>query len=143
MIWFKSLSEWLSANGTIVWWLTAASLAVFLISPPVVIWLITKLPTDYFCRTRRRALESWDDYPAVRLIMLVAKSTLGILLLFSGIVMLVVPGQGLLTIVAGLILVEFPAKYRLEQWLVTRRHVWRAMNWFRKRAGRPELKRPQ
>jgi hypothetical protein len=75
--------------------------------------------------------------------MLVAKSTLGILLLFSGIVMLVAPGQGLLTIVAGLILVEFPAKYRLEQWLVTRRHVWHAINWLRKRAGRPELKRPQ
>ena len=43
--------------------------------------------------------------------------------------MLVAPGQGLLTMVVGLLLVDFPGKYRLERWLVTRQQVWRSINW--------------
>lgn len=56
--------------------------------------------------------------------------------------MLVTPGQGVLMIIAGLVLLEFPGKFRLERWLVTRRHVWRSINWLRRRAGRPELQKP-
>lgn len=141
MNWFKSSLEWLTTNNAIVWWLSAGSLALFLITPLIVLWLVTRLPIDYFTKKRRRALSSWDEYPALRLVILVGKTALGIVLLVTGVVMLVAPGQGLLTIVGGLILLEFPGKYRLERWLVTRRHVWRSINWLRKRAGHPELQR--
>ena len=60
-----------------------------------------------------------------------------------GIAMLVLPGQGLLTIVVGIVLLNFPGKYRLERWLATRSPVWRSLNWLRRRAGRPELQRPE
>jgi hypothetical protein len=143
MSWLESLSEWITANSTILWWLSAASLALFLVTPVIVAWLVTKLPTDYFSQKHRRALASFDRRPALRLTLLIAKSAIGVVLLIAGLVMLLAPGQGLLTIVAGLILLEFPGKYRLERWLVTRRHVWRSINWLRKRAGRPELKSPR
>jgi hypothetical protein len=49
--------------------------------------------------------------------------------------MLIVPGQGLLTIAVALILLDFPGRFRLERWLATRPAVWRSLNWLRKRAG--------
>ena len=49
--------------------------------------------------------------------------------------MLVTPGQGLLTLLAGLLLMNFPGKYQLERWLVSRRGVLTALNWLRRRSG--------
>jgi hypothetical protein len=143
MAWPNNIWNWFSENEALVWWLSAGSLALFLLTPLLMAWLITRLPPDYFTQQRRRPLGSWDDYPALRYAMLAAKCVLGAILLVIGVIMLVAPGQGLLMIVASLVLLEFPGKYRLEQWLVTRRHVWRSLNWLRRRAGKPELKSPR
>jgi len=56
-----------------------------------------------------------------------------------GLGLLVLPGQGLLMIVVGLALVQFPGKRRVELWLVHRRRVWRALNWVRRKMGKPEF----
>jgi len=72
----------------------------------------------------------------------IGKNLLGVLLVIAGLAMLVMPGQGLLTIVAGVLLIDFPGKYCLERWLVTRKTVWRSINWLRKRAGRKPLLSP-
>ena len=56
--------------------------------------------------------------------------------------MLVTPGQGVLTIVVGMLLFDFPGKFRLERWLVTRPTVWRSINWLRERAGREPSQTP-
>jgi hypothetical protein len=71
-----------------------------------------------------------------------AKNILGGMLVMAGIAMFVLPGQGLLTLVAGLMLVDFPGKFRLERRLATQRHVWRSINWLRKRYGCEPLEKP-
>jgi hypothetical protein len=142
MEWIDPLLDWAKSHDALLWWLFAGSLAIFVITPIIVVRLVTKLPTDYFTANRRRALGSWNKYPILRMVILVAKNALGIVLLVAGLVMLVAPGQGLLTIVVGTLLVDFPGKFCLQRWLVTRRQVWRSINWLRRRAGRPELKRP-
>jgi len=139
----SAITDWFTAHQALVWWLSAVSLALLLVSPVVAMWFVTRLPRDYFVQEDRRALGSWDKHPAVRVVLLIAKSVLGVVLVLAGVVMLVVPGQGLLTIVAGLLLLEFPGKFRAERWLATRRGVWRSLNWLRKKAGRPELKSPR
>ena len=57
-----------------------------------------------------------------------------------------VPGQGLLTIFMGVMLIDFPGKHRFERWLVSRRVILAAANRLRAKAGRPplevEVKRP-
>jgi len=53
--------------------------------------------------------------------------------------MLVLPGQGLLTILAGLVLLHFPRKHELLRWIVSRPAVLASANWVRHRAGRPPL----
>jgi len=59
--------------------------------------------------------------------------------LVAGIAMLVLPGQGVLTIVIGIMLLDFPGKYRFERSLAARRPVLRSINWLRRRANRPLL----
>lgn len=143
MSWFHSLSDWFGENSTAVWCVSCVSLAVLLLTPLAVLWLVTRMPRDYFKRSEPRALASWDEYPALRMILLTAKTMLGVVLIVAGVVMLVAPGQGVLTILVGLVLAEFPGKQRLERWLVTRPQVWKSMNWLRRRVGRPELVRPE
>ena len=50
-----------------------------------------------------------------------------------------VPGQGLLTMLVGLVLLDIPGKRRLELKLVSRPRVVRAINRLRKRFSRPPL----
>jgi hypothetical protein len=53
--------------------------------------------------------------------------------------MLVLPGQGLLTLLIAVALLDFPGKFRLQRWVATRRGVIDSINWIRKKAGRDPL----
>ncbi len=53
--------------------------------------------------------------------------------------MLVLPGQGIITLLVGLMLLEFPGKQRLLQRVLGQRQVLRAVNRLRQRAGRGPL----
>jgi hypothetical protein len=143
MEWLNSQLEWAKTHDVLLWWLFAASVVMFLATPVLVGWLVVRLPTDYFIATRRQPTASWPRHPLLRPVTLVAKNLMGLVLLVAGLVMLVVPGQGLLTMAVGLMLIDFPGKFRFERWLATRRPVWRSINWLRRRAGREELQRPE
>jgi hypothetical protein len=53
----------------------------------------------------------------------------------------VLPGQGILTILAGIALIDFPGRHRLVRWIVARETVMSALNWVRRRAKQPEFSR--
>ena len=80
-----------------------------------------------------------DHHPVARGILLAGQNLLGYTFIVEGIAMLVLPGQGMLTILVGIILSDFPSKYKLERWVVTRRPVSRSVNWLGRRAERPPL----
>jgi len=63
-----------------------------------------------------------------------------LVLILAGVAMLVLPGQGMLTIVLGIMLLNFPGKYRLERRVARMRPVARSINWMRARGGHPPLK---
>jgi hypothetical protein len=71
----------------------------------------------------------------------VLKNLLGLVLVLAGIAMMLLPGQGLLTVFVGLLLLEFPGKHRLERRLIGWGPIYRAINRLRRRAGRPPLER--
>jgi len=73
------------------------------------------------------------------MVLLIGKNLLGCVIIVAGIVMLVLPGQGILTILAGIMLLDFPGKYRLLRWIVARPQVLRTLNWLRRRAGRAHV----
>ena len=121
-----------------VWLLGVASAAMLVISAMLIPFLIVRLPADFYLEDnhRRRLLE---DKPLVRMVFLGVKNTLGALLLIAGIAMLLLPGQGILTILAALALLDFPGKRALEMRILHRPAVLRTVNWLRLRAGREPL----
>ncbi len=121
-------------------WIISISLLLFLATLILVPLLIVRIPEDYFCHTRRHLVQV--RHPLPKLMALLLKNLLGGLLLAVGFIMLFTPGQGLLTLLLGLMIMDYPGKYALECWLINRLHLLPALNWFRQRAGIPPLKSP-
>jgi hypothetical protein len=67
------------------------------------------------------------------------KNLLGIIFLCAGFLMLFLPGQGLLTLLVGLMIMNYPGKYALERWLIQRPFVLPAVNWLRAKYDHPPL----
>lgn len=123
-----------------VLWGLGLYLVTFLGSTVVVAWLVIRLPATYFCDAHPR--DVWGDrHPVLRWTGLLLKNLLGLLLVVLGGIMSlpVMPGPGILILVLGVMLLDFPGKRRLEQWLVRRATVLRAMNRLRQRYGKPPL----
>ena len=111
-------------------------LATLLIVPAILV----RIPSDYFAHERRPPGVWHSLHPALRLAYIVIKNTLGCVFLLTGIAMLVLPGQGLLTMLIGFLMIDGPGKYRLEKWVISRPYVLRAVNWLRDRYGRDALR---
>ena len=120
-----------------------AGVAVSVASIVLVPVLVARLPEDYFVEVAAPPPPWMDRHPALRLSLRIARSAVGALLVVAGLAMLVLPGQGLLTLFAGLILLEFPGKRRAERALVRRERVRRGLDWVRARAGRGPLQPPE
>jgi hypothetical protein len=66
----------------------------------------------------------------------IAEITLGIILIVCGLAMLVLPGQGIITLLIGLSLVPFPVKEKLERNLLAQKSVQSTLNWIRVKADK-------
>ncbi|MBU1208544.1 MAG: PGPGW domain-containing protein [Proteobacteria bacterium] len=131
--------DWLQSDENTIWWIASASIMTFLAFLIVVPLLAVRIPSDYFAHGRLHR-KLWADLPImVRMVLLVGKNLFGCVFIVAGIIMIVLPGQGILTIVIGIMLLDFPGKYRLVRWIVARRQVLRTINWLRRRAGRTPL----
>ncbi|MBP7529138.1 MAG: hypothetical protein KA801_14515 [Syntrophorhabdaceae bacterium] len=130
---------WIRGHEAIFAWLTAASIVVFVASLILVPFFIVRIPSDYFARGKGHRKLWADQHPVVRGVLMVAKNLLGCIFIVAGIFMLVLPGQGLLTILIGIMFLNFRGKYELERWIVSRRPVLRSINWIRRHAGRAPL----
>lgn len=119
------------------------SLATFVISGIALPWLMTRLPADYFLEKDRATRPSWPRHRALYWTWRLLKNLLGAVLVLAGVVMLFTPGQGVLTILAGLWLMDLPGKRRWELHLIGRPKVLASINWIRQKAGRPPLQVPE
>lgn len=129
----------LIAHEALFFWLTIISVCTFAGSLIVVPWLIVHLPTDYFNYASRRSVKTATGRPILRIIALITKNIMGLILFLAGIIMLFIPGQGLLTIGIGILLLDFPGKYGVERWIITRGPILKSINRIRKRANRPPM----
>lgn len=118
-----------------------ASLVMFLATLAAGPWLLLRLPPDYYTHDRRPR-HARSAHPAITTAWLIARNIIAVVLLVAGVLMLVLPGQGLLTILVGFLLLRFPGKYRLEKRIIARPHVLRAINRLRTRRGRKPLSDP-
>jgi len=136
----EAIFEWMREHQAIPWSLAAASAAVFFVSLLAMPAVVNRIRADYFTFNRRPRARWSDQHLIVRALLLCAKNVLGWAFMLAGIAMLVLPGQGLLTMFMGFLLIDCPGKYRLEKWLVRRRYILQPINWLRRRAGREPLR---
>ena len=135
----QALHDILLAHHPLFWWLAGTSVLTFVGTLILVPVLLVRLPTNYFALNKRHPAPWAHHHPLIRGFLLVGKNILGALFFMTGFALLFLPGQGLLTMVMGIVLLDLPIKYRLERWLITRRPILHSINWLRLRAGRPQL----
>jgi hypothetical protein len=118
----------------------ALAVGVPLLSFVVGVLVIVGLPADYFVRPRPRG-GFWQSHGVVRLFLLAAKNLAGLLLLLVGFVaaLPLVPGPGILFMLIGIGLLDFPGKRALELRLLRQRRVLDSVNRLRARFGRPPV----
>ncbi|WP_428087046.1 PGPGW domain-containing protein [Candidatus Thioglobus sp.] len=114
------------------------SAIVFVLSLLLTPYLLGLIPVDYFSadytgQTKAKTLLGF--------IKTVFKNTLGLFLVLAGIIMLVTPGQGVISILLGLFLMEFPKKRQLELKLINHNPTFKTLNWLRDKAGKPPFSR--
>jgi hypothetical protein len=100
---------------------------MLLVSLVLVPWLVCRLPVDYLDPGALRARDG--------VLRRVLRNLFGSLLLALGLFMLVLPGQGVLTILIGLTLLDFPGKRRFVRRSLMRPRVLRVINGVRRRFG--------
>ncbi len=112
------------------------SLPTFLISLLLIPWLIGKLPYDYFSHNPIKRSKWFERHPFIKLSVSIARNMIGVLFLFTGFIMLFLPGQGILTMILGLSLMSFPGKRAIMTSLTHRPTVQRSLNWIRKNSSK-------
>ena len=114
-------------------------LVTFLANLALVSFILVKIPADYFRESQGKFLAKQS--PVIRALAMIGKNIAGVILVVMGILLSLpgVPGQGVLTILLGVMLLDFPGRRRFERWIVSSPKVLKAVNKLRKRFDKPEL----
>lgn len=127
----QEISSWLS-NPVLLGGLAAFSIVAVLASIVLVPRYLAQLPRDFL------SAEAPPRHPS--LVRYVARNALGVVLVVLGALMLVLPGQGLLTLLVGLLLLDFPGKQRLVRRVLGRPKVLALVNRLRGHRNAPPLR---
>jgi len=138
----ETITALLEPYRAVLPWIAWGSGIAFLLSLAVVPALIARIPVNYFRQpsTVRNSAPKISSvhYPLVWIL----RNLAGLIFILSGIAMLVLPGQGLLTIVLGIFVADFPGKWALERKLIAQKSVFSTINWIRAKKGVENLAYP-
>lgn len=143
MDWLLEQWQWVRSHEKLFVWIGSLSLLTLIVSFIAVPMVIRRMPYDYFLETSEEAEAIREQHPALRLVFLILKNLLGLVLVAGGLIMFFTPGQGILTLVIGLLLMNFPGKRRFEIRLIRLKPLKRAVDWIRRRAGQRPLELPE
>jgi len=134
------MAEWLDwlASPRLLW-LVGGYLASAVLSLGLAGAVVVLLPAEYFRNAGRRPR---PGRPAVSLAGRIARNLIGVVLVAAGVILALpgMPGQGLVTLVLGLMLLDIPGRRRLARRLLGRGAVLSRLNRLRARFGRPPLR---
>ncbi len=133
---------WVHMHQALVGWLSALSIVTFFGTLLIIPMMVIRMPEDYFLLDKQHLREYRREHPLVRFFSLILKNLLGYVFLLVGFAMLFLPGQGILTMLIGITLVDFPRKRALEVWFIRHKSVHNAVNWIRARAHKSPVLLP-
>ena len=140
---WNDLLSWLTEHEALIRQIGNASLIMLVLTIVALPIIIKQLPADYFTSEHRDAAWHKRKHPLFWGVVALAKNLLGIVLILAGIAMLVLPGQGTLTILIGLAVTNFPAKYEIERRIASQPAVGATLNKIRAWTGEPPLLLPE
>jgi hypothetical protein len=118
--------------------LTVLSIVFFIGSLIAIPFILVRLPADFFdIRVPRPWME--DHHPVLRVMGHLVKNVIGAIFLFAGFLMLFLPGQGVLTMLIGISMLDFPGKRKIEAKMIGQPTVLNVINGMRERFGKPPL----
>lgn len=137
MDWLLStVQQYVSAETLVT--LTLLSLVFFVGSLIAIPYILVRLPSNYFdIRVPRPWMQ--NHHPILRVMGHVVKNAVGGIFLFAGFLMLFLPGQGILTMLIGISMLDFPGKRKIEAKMVGQPSVLNVINNLREKFGRPPL----
>ncbi len=143
----KEIQDLLWEHTSILWGMGIASTVMFLLGVIAMPWILIRLPQDFFLSFQQPRPYISRLSRGKQVFLLVFKNAAGSFCLIVGLIMLILPGQGLLTIILGLTLMNFPGKHRLMRRMLSSYYVQKTLNWLRHRMGKkpflfPSLPRP-
>jgi len=139
MEWLMQQWEWIRQHETVFAWVGAVSLVSFIVSFIAVPIVIRRMPHDYFLEKSPRTDDIRNRHSFLRLFFHLLKNLIGGILFAGGVLMLLTPGQGVLTMLIGLLLMDFPGKRGLEIRIMRLKPVKKTVDWIRERAEKPPL----
>ncbi len=125
------LFEWLKGHGVM---LISVSVMSFVVSILFCTLVIAYLPSDYFLPTGGA---SRIKHPVLRIGLKFLKNLFAIVLVVVGIIQLLLPGQGVLTMLIGIIISDLPGKRRVERRIIQLPAILATANGIRSRFKRP------
>jgi hypothetical protein len=130
---------WLMQYQEVFVWIGLISFLTFLFGLLLMPFVIMRLPEDYFLSPQNGDQTSTVLRDSSTL-FLVFKNLMGGVLLCLGVVMLVLPGPGLMVALIGLSLVDIPGKRWVLGRILNISGLRSAINGLRGKRGRPPLK---
>ena len=130
---FFILFEELKTHGVM---LISVSVVSFIVSILFCTLVIAYLPSDYFLPNRRL---KHINHPVLRIGLKCLKNLFAVILVIVGIIQILLPGQGVLTILIGIIISDIPGKRKLELRIISSPVVLATANSIRSRFKRPML----
>lgn len=127
--------DWWSEYREVLGWVALGSAGFLVISLATLPWFLGLLPADWFSSVEPKGLSWQSHHPLVAIIVSIGRNAAGVVLLLAGVAMLVLPGQGILTILTAFVLLDLPGKRRFEIYFVRKPRILAALNWLRKRRG--------
>ncbi|MBK9260830.1 MAG: hypothetical protein IPM54_13550 [Polyangiaceae bacterium] len=135
------IPEYFQTHASRIGWglvIFGVSLVVSLVAAMIV---ILRLPEDYFLSHRSESF--WTHRPRwQRLLGIGIKNVVGVGLVMLGLFLSLpgVPGQGLLTMFIGIVLLDLPGKRAIERRIIATPAILSACNRMRARFGKPPLR---
>ena len=133
---------WPQVSAEALFWLGVVSVLSIFGSISGVAWFIARMPADYFSHEKRKPIRELYRWPLLRYLVVALKNLVGAVLIVFGLLLIFTPGQGVLTILVGVMLLNFPGKYRLERWFINRQGVLNGLNWARAKLGKGPVDGP-
>ncbi|MDF1738807.1 MAG: hypothetical protein P1U86_06590 [Verrucomicrobiales bacterium] len=142
MDWLIEQWEWVRQHDKVFYWIGAISLATVIVSFVAVPIVIRRMPYDYFLEDSEVADQLREQHPVLRVLFLILKNLIGGILVIGGLIMFLTPGQGVLTLLIGLLLMDFPGKRGLEIRLMKLKPVKKTVDWIRSKGEKRPLVLP-